>query len=68
MSQHSETPVHTTRIINELLDVIKSYECICDKILKKGSLSVRDEIEYNNAITIIKQCDNELRDLGYYDE
>lgn len=64
------TAENTTRVINmvdELLSIIKTYELICDKILKKGTLSVRDEMDYNAAIALIQHCDKELEELGYYE-
>jgi S-adenosylmethionine synthetase len=66
-----EDPISETaqmiNIVDELLGTIKTYEMICDKILKKGALNVRDEMDYNRAIAIIEQCDKELEEIGYYE-
>lgn len=71
MSVVSEDPISETayviNVVDDLLGTIKTYEMICDKILRKGYLSVRDEMEYNHAIAIIEQCAKELEELGYYE-
>jgi len=54
-------------IINELLESIKVYENICASIIKKARWSIKDEIEYDNAIAVLDRCDKQLELLGYYD-
>ena len=60
-------PKNDSNIIEELLAMIQTYEIMCERILKKGALSVRDEYEYQAAIDTIAKCEKELEELGYFE-
>ncbi len=57
----------TVDIITEILQRIKLYEKIVEKILKSGTLSPKQEKELEDAYNILETCDNELESLGYFD-
>jgi len=57
----------TVDIITEILQRIKVYEKIVEKILKTATLSPKQEKELEDAYNILETCDNELESLGYFD-
>ena len=57
----------TVDIITEILQRIKLYEKIVEKILKTATLSPKQEKELEDAYNILETCDNELESLGYFD-
>ena len=68
MSGRDEDPNNVdASLVEELLAIIQTYENICERILKKGALSVRDEYEYQSALDMITKCENELEELGYFE-
>jgi len=57
----------TVDMITEILQRIKVYEKIVEKILKTATLSPKQEKELEDAYNILETCDNELESLGYFD-
>jgi len=57
----------TVDMITEILQRIKVYEKIIEKILKTATLSPKQEKELEDAYNILETCDNELESLGYFD-
>lgn len=66
--EHVEPSAPTTvDMITEILQRIKVYEKIIEKILKTATLSPKQEKELEDAYNILETCDNELESLGYFD-
>ena len=66
--EHVEPSAPTTvDMITEILQRIKVYEKIVEKILKTATLSPKQEKELEDAYNILETCDNELESLGYFD-
>ena len=66
--EHVEPSAPTTvDMITEILQRIKVYEKIVEKILKTATLSPKQEKELVDAYNILETCDNELESLGYFD-
>ena len=66
--EHVEPSAPTTvDMITEILQRIRVYEKIVEKILKTATLSPKQEKELEDAYNILETCDNELESLGYFD-
>jgi hypothetical protein len=60
-------PPEPVDLITEILDRIKVYEKIIEKILKSATLSPKQEKDLEDAYNILETCDIELEALGYFD-
>jgi hypothetical protein len=64
----SNSVTSSSDMLTEILQRISFYEKIIERILKKSSLSAKEEKNLEEAYDMLEVCDIELEALGYFDK